>query len=305
MLRINLITVAHITLFAKSVLFAALMVFFSTSCRGSGPVCGNGIKEKGENCDCGTDPEKIPEGCRAINGAPRSTCSDNCTLLQVQYTTLVVSWTLNGENENGGTFDTCSDIGISEMHIGIQGPLGFSADKSSSCAAYQDSWYESNTVPLDSGEYTVTATPLQNRQPVGEPQMGSGTVNIDQTTNIRIDFPLDTFHHFESMTGDLLLSYTFGGDDCEDASPVVATEKISVFQEDVLLEDFPKTRTCSNSAWIHNTLPVGETLVRLEGWDSEDASGFCIEELVKIGAGGNLPFMWSIPPVSEGSCQGP
>ena len=42
--------------------------------------CGNGITDYAadELCDCGTDPNHLPPGCPAINGAPLSVCTDTC-----------------------------------------------------------------------------------------------------------------------------------------------------------------------------------------------------------------------------------
>lgn len=43
--------------------------------------CGNGLLGVGEDCDCGTDPDNLPAGCPAVNGAPEANCTVECTVV--------------------------------------------------------------------------------------------------------------------------------------------------------------------------------------------------------------------------------
>jgi cysteine-rich repeat protein len=44
--------------------------------------CGNGTRDPGEQCDCGTEPKKLPDGCKATNGifyGDGTGCTKTCT----------------------------------------------------------------------------------------------------------------------------------------------------------------------------------------------------------------------------------
>lgn len=50
----------------------------------SGAVCGNGRLGLTEQCDCGHDASNLPVGCVAPNGAPGSTCTEECLLVPAE-----------------------------------------------------------------------------------------------------------------------------------------------------------------------------------------------------------------------------
>ena len=41
-------------------------------------MCGNGDREDPEGCDCGDDPNSLPQGCTDINGGPNANCTAEC-----------------------------------------------------------------------------------------------------------------------------------------------------------------------------------------------------------------------------------
>lgn len=46
-------------------------------------LCGDGVNSFTEQCDCGTNPNTLPAGCTAINGAAGANCSETCQRVAV------------------------------------------------------------------------------------------------------------------------------------------------------------------------------------------------------------------------------
>ncbi|MCD6499746.1 MAG: hypothetical protein J7M25_15750 [Deltaproteobacteria bacterium] len=266
-----------------------------SACSDSGSVCGNGKKESGEQCDCGKDPNNIPENCRAINGAPRSTCSDTCGLLAAHYTSLIVVWTINGSPGGTATFDTCNDAHADQVQVHVTGPSGFSNSQTTGCAQYQVSFLETNQNPLQAGTYTIDATLLSAGKPITKPVTGQGMVQLDQTNTIVVDFDLDSFLDKDSLRGTLMLDLDWAGQGCADASPVVTTQQTFVWMDEQLLDGFPARRGCVDDLWRFSDLPVADMAIEVQGLDASDQVLYCLEQPIKVGIGGNIPFTLSIP----------
>lgn len=77
-----------------------------------GSTCGNGKVGVEETCDCGTDPENLPPGCTAINGAPGSNCSETCERVTLESGTACG----NGADDDDDGLTDCEDPGCESFY---------------------------------------------------------------------------------------------------------------------------------------------------------------------------------------------
>lgn len=299
--------------FESMVSKASICLLLVLTCLAAGTVgcgeskgeCGNGVIEpkNNEQCDCGNDPNNLPPTCIAPNGATRTTCSSQCTNQQINFTKLVIHWVINGTWESAGSFDNCLDLSADSVHVAISGPYGFFHERFEGCTSYQVSLTETAQMPLHAGTYTADATLLSKGQPVGDPVRVQGMIQLGWTTDLTVDFALESLYGHESFVGDLLIRFQWDGVDCEFASPVVTTEHIYLTDDlGEPLAGFPLSQDCLSYTQVFDDLPTGNAFLRIEGTGDATEVLFCEEVPIRVGIGNNIPYLINVPPVSENHC---
>jgi hypothetical protein len=184
-------------------------------CSGGGPVCGNSIKEDGEDCDNGPQ-----------NGAVMGGCSDACKLtstarasINLNYNRLKVTPAAMPNYPS----PTCKELGVDKVEIVIEGPSA-----------------QSETMPCGSGKiydvqpgmYAVKVTLLDAAgNPVTKPITSKMTdVPLAASpTNIMVEFIPEDYLR-QDYKGTLAFVPHWGMMDktCTDVTPAVAQQSLKL-----------------------------------------------------------------------------
>jgi len=178
-----------------------------------GSTCGNGIQESGEACDKGP-----------ANGVENSGCSTSCTIAPLNVAGLEVMVTRLKDEAPGYTGAGCSELGASQQHIVIAGPM--SQDVTIECSK---NTYLLQDVPT--GEYSATVTLLDSGgQPITKAIASTNATAIKgQTVSLDVNFKPGDFLK-QDYTGTLFFKPAWGTSSagCTMASPAVTGYGVSL-----------------------------------------------------------------------------
>jgi hypothetical protein len=182
-----------------------------------GNLCGNGVKDDGEDCDHG-----------ANNGAQGDTCSAACksvagpphASIQVFYQRLKVDV---GDAYPNYPAPSCKDLGVMNAHLVLTGPSP--ADVMLPCSTTSMQWD-----PVTPGTYQAAITLLDaNGKAVTKTAMSTMVdVQVGNQTNINVAFVVGDFLNSYTGNFDFVAQWGAANKKCADVTPNVIMETLKL-----------------------------------------------------------------------------
>ncbi len=273
---------------------AVLIPFTYVSCDDdSKAVCGNGIVEKGEECDDGN----LQDG---------DGCTRFCLLPAYKGSTVVVRWYINGTQTISGqsySYDTCSDVGASKTRIKIFGPNGLVGEDTVQCSSmeyrltdnedsqFPDGSYHAEIAFLDSGDATISSVITSDSTTL----IRRGQTELYATTSLD-DFTNGPFK------GVFYFNLKWDGGTCD--SGAVATMKMTLTLDGSQVGTMEGNCIATSSSLANEVPAADDYILDVVGYTADGTVWGCLTmENVKVGAGVTNPPLEIDVPKDATSCQ--
>lgn len=275
---------------AASAVLALVALVAAAACGGGGePVCGDGHRDPGEECDDGNDDDT-------------DFCLSDCTGRALSA--LTVKWSFNRDAVPGFAGDSCTDLGARTVSVTLRG------GEETLVAEDGCSYRQVVFLDLPAGSYEAElqvvdgdGAPLIDAPIVAQVSFAGGTGEVE------VGVPPESW--LAPPVGTFFFRVRWGGLDCGAATPPVTEQELILSRDGEVLElvttdgypvDGSDTSPCQSleRQFPQSVLevPFGHASLTVRGYDGDGGLGFADTFDVFVGAGVNNPeLLFDVAPL--------